>query len=494
MEYALEELLAVDDRLLDRAIASGGLHDFIELAWHLVEPAKPFVDNWHIGAVCEHLEAAIAGEIPRLVINIPPGTMKSLSCAVFLPAWDWGPNGIPGKKYIYGSYSDRIAFRDSGRTRRLIDSDWYQNCWGDHVHMQERNASKITNIEGGFRLATTVRGGVTGEHADVQVVDDPIKPFEVSRSMHVAARALEDVIVWWDQTMATRVTDVAKAIRIIIMQRLHDNDLAGYVLKAGGYEHLMLPMEFEMSRRCFTSIGFSDPRTVEGELLFPERFPAEAIERQKKELGTRGSRAQHQQDPIAEGGNIIKGDWVRHWDPKQLPAPHRWHMLIQSWDCTFKDSDNTDFVAGQVWGASGEYYYLLDYFLERAGLMDTCTAIKKMTLRFPKARVKLIEDKANGPAVFETLDGIISGMKLVNPEGGKIARVHAVEPLWEAGRVLIPPAGHPQYPWVPSFISNVTGFPSRHHDDDVDSMSQALIYLESKAFVKLKKAMEKARC
>ena len=476
-------------RKIDRILSKRHLIEFIKIAWNAVEPAKPFVNNWHIEAMCEHLEAALKGEIKRLVINVPPGTMKSLTCSVFLPAWEWGPGERPGTKFIYASYSDRIAYRDSLRTRRLIENLIYRARWGTEFNLIDRTAGRLSNDMGGWRLATTVRGGITGEHADVQIVDDPIKPFEVTRSMSVAQRALEDVISWWDETMSSRLVDIMNSVRIIIMQRLHCNDLAGYVLKDMGYEHLMLPMEFESSRRCTTSIGFTDPRTEEGELLFEKRFPKEAVDRQKKEMGSRASRAQHQQDPVDNEGNIIKKEWIKYW--QKIPALADFLMIIQSWDCTFADSDNTDFVAGHVWGYTHDHKrMLLDRFHKRANIIDTLNGVRLLSTRWPKSYTKLVEQKANGQAVVDLLNDELTGLKLVNPEGGKIARVHAVEPVWERGEVYLPDPK--MYPWSAEVEAEITGFPSREHDDDVDAMTQALIYFERKSLLKLQKALAKA--
>lgn len=485
------DLLAVEDIELEREICSRSFHEFIPLAWPSVEPTKDFVDNWHIGAICEHLEAVIDGQINRLVINVPPGTMKSLSVCVFFPAWTWGPRRLPGTKFIFASYSSMQSpsFRDSARTRDLILSPFYQDRWGMDYRLTSKPSGKFWNNFSGWRMATTVQGGVTGEHADIQVVDDPIKPYEVSKSLHVTGRALAECLTWWNETMSSRLVDIVKSARIIIMQRLHDADLAGAVLKEGGYTHLMLPHKFERKRRCITSIGFSDPRTEEGELLFPARFPLEGVDQQAKEMGSRAARAQHQQDPILAEGNIIKGEWIQQWEERTLPF--RWVTMIQSWDCAFKGNEDSDFVVGQVWGlAEDGKFYLLDQVRERMGLVDTCKAIKRMTVKWPKAHRKLIEDKANGPAVFDTLKKRVLGMTLVNPEGGKEARVHAMEPLWENGDVLIPPDS---YEWVSDYIAELTGFPAKENDDQVDSTSQALIYFQSKSIITLQQAMEKSR-
>jgi predicted phage terminase large subunit-like protein len=289
--------------------------------------------------------------------------------------------------------------------------------------------------------------------------------------------------------MSSRLVDFENSVRIIIMQRLVEGDLAGKAI-AQGYEHLMLPMEYEPKRKCVTSIGFEDPRTVEGELLNRKRFPRSAIENLKRELGSRGTAAQLQQNPIAAGGNIIKEQWARFYEV----LPKRFHNLIQSWDCTFKDADDSDFVVGQVWGQHGANYYLVDQIRGRMNFVETCNAIRMLSSKHPKARTKIIEDKANGPAVISALKREVPGLIPVNPEGGKEARVHAVEPLWEAGNVYLPSGNLATWVTGPdSFLDEVIGFPAKPHDDQVDAMSQALIYLESKSIGLLKAAMDNVR-
>lgn len=477
-------VLDVDDLRLERELGARSLYDFIQMAWPLVEPSRKFIEGWHLEAVCEHLEAALSGELTRLVINMPPGGMKSLACSVFFPAWAWSAR--PERKFIFASYADSVTKRDSLRCRNIIDSSWYKARWGHVFRARDNqwNIQKFSNDRGGFRMATTVSGQVTGEHADVQVVDDPIKPLEVSGSLAVSATALEKVLLWWNETMSSRLVDFKTSSRIIIMQRLHANDLAGAMLREDGYEHLMLPMEYESKRRCSTSIGFSDPRTEEGELLWPARFPPEAVDSIKKELGPRGAAAQLQQNPTPAEGTIYKRDWVRFYRQNEMPT--FFSTMILSWDCTFKEA-GTSFVVGQVWGCADSNYYLLDEVRKRMGFTETCNSLLAQSVKWPRAIGKLIEAKANGDAIVDHLKSKVSGLRLVEPEGGKEARAQAVEPLWAAGNVYIP---DPTWqPWVGEWLEEILAFPSGTNDDRVDAMSQALVYLHSRKADKLRKAM-----
>ncbi|HEY7822902.1 MAG TPA: phage terminase large subunit, partial [Acidimicrobiia bacterium] len=319
------------------------------------------------------------------------------------------------------------------------------------------------------------------------VVDDPLKADE-----YPSPDELEKVISWWDFQMSSRLNDMQKGARVVIMQRLHERDLSGYLLERGGYEHLCLPSEYDPARRCSTSIGFTDPRTEPGELLFPQRFDASVIDEAKRDLGPYGYSGQHDQSPTPVGGSIIREDWLRYWYPEdekppipivvmtaegareipQAPLPARMDTALQSWDLAFKGNAASDFVAGHVWGRAGGRFFLLDRTHAWLDFPATLQAIRDMSKRQPRALEKLVEDKANGPAVLSTLRDEIPGLIPVQPDGGKEARLHAVAPLFAAGNVWLP---HPaSAPWVREVVSELVRFPRAPHDDDVDAATQAL--------------------
>ncbi len=266
-------------------------------AWKWVEPGTEFADNWHIELICKHLEAITRGEFNRLIINVPPGTMKSLLVCVFWQPWVWTER--PEKKWMFASYNVSLSKRDNLRARRLIESPWYQACWG-HVYKpvhDEWLQTRYVNNRAGFRMCTGVGGGATGEHVDYQVVDDPHKPSDL---VGVSRPAIETTKTWWQQTMASRLLG-PRSSRVIIMQRLHKHDLAGICLESGQYEHLCLPMVYESSQRSETSVG-KDKRRREGELLWPKLFSKSEVAKRKEEFGSRGWAAQDQQRPSPPGG------------------------------------------------------------------------------------------------------------------------------------------------------------------------------------------------
>ena len=268
---------------LDRADCQESLAAFIRLAWHLVEPGQPYVHGWHIDAICEHLEAiTYRRDYNRLLINIPPGTMKSLAVSVFWPAWEWGPCGMPHLRYVCASHSlDKIGTRDSNRMRRLISSDWYRERWPAVVLTRDQNQkTQFENTATGFRVAVAA-GSITGSRGDRVIIDDP---HSVESAGSQAQR--DSTVEWFREAVPTRLNNPDSSAIVVVMQRLHEDDVSGVILEQGlGYDHLMLPMRYAPLRAAPTEIGYEDPRTEPGELLFPERFPEEVVDRDEKVMG-----------------------------------------------------------------------------------------------------------------------------------------------------------------------------------------------------------------
>ncbi len=471
---------------VEREYATRSLREFVRQAWHVVEPSTLFVPGWHIDAIIQHLEAVTRGQLRNLLINVPPRHMKSLLVSVFWPAWEWIQ--YPERRWLYSCYGAQLSIRDSVACRRLIESPWYQARWGDRFALtsDQNTKGRFDNNRSGYRLATSVGGSVTGEGGDRIVCDDPHKVDEV-----VSDTTRKATIDWWDVAMSTRVNDPKTSAVVIVMQRCHQRDLSGHLLEKGNFEHLRLPAEFE-EPKCLTSIGFADPRTEPGELLWPDRFGAKEIADLKISLGSYAAAGQLQQRPTPAGGGIFKRHWFKFWQPPGANLPpvivrfpdgtERPVMAApfgtvderaQSWDCAFKDLDTSDYVVGQVWGRLGAAYLLLDQVRDRMDCPATIKAVRNLSNKWQGWSAKLIEDKANGSAVLQMLGNEIPGLLPVNPGGGKIARAAAVSPLVEAGNVYLP---HPDYvPWVNGFIEECAAFPNGAHDDQVDAMTQMLL-------------------
>lgn len=426
-----------------------------------------FVPNWHIDAIAEHLEAVTRGQVPQIVINIPPRHMKSLLVSVMWPAWVW--TFWPESRWLTASYALSLAIRDTVKARRIIRSPWYQSRWGDRFAMagDQNVKSRYENTRTGYRIATSVDSAVTGEGGDFIVVDDPHNVKQVTSE--VSREAAHE---WWDQSMTTRQNDARVGGKVVVMQRVHQADLTGHLLAKGDWEHLMIPAEYEPKRHCTTGIGWSDPRTTEGELLWPAKVDADQLGKLKRDLGSYGSAGQLQQRPAPAEGGIFK----RHWWQYYNDLPFDFDDLILSVDCAFKDTKASAYVVLQVWLRNGANKYLLDQVRDKLDFTGTLQAIRSICQKWPQIRAKLIEDKANGPAVINSLQSTIAGIVPVEPDGSKEARAHAVSPQVEAGNVYLPIPE--RAPWIDDFINECAEFPNSTYADQVDAMTQALSRLE----------------
>lgn len=309
---------------------------------------------------------------------------------------------------------------------------------------------------------------------------------------------LEAAVRWWNETMPSRLNDPKTGAKIVIQQRIHVNDLAGNVIEQG-YEHLNLPMEYDPDHAHITSIGWADPRTERGEVLDPVRYGPDEIAEKKTELGTQAYAAQYQQQPVSAEGGMFKRHWWRYWQPRgeNYPAvpvkmpdgstrhvwaeeqPAWWDVQAQSWDMTFKETKSGSYVVGLVGAMSGPNGYLLDCYRDRVEFTAAVAAVRQMTRNHPDAGAKLIEDKANGPAVIDTLSNDISGIIPVGVDGSKQARAASSTPRVEAGNWYVPHPDMPGAEWVPAFIEECAAFPDGSHDDQVDAFSQLDRYLAS---------------
>lgn len=450
---------------LDREIARRSLADFCQMAWHVLEPSTPIKWGWALDAMCEHLEAVHTGEIKRLLMNVPPGMMKSLLTGVFFPAWEWGPCASASLRYLTTAHKEPLAVRDNMKCRRLIQSEWFQERWPLQLTGDQNAKTKFENVATGFRESMSFKS-LTGSRGDRVIIDDPLSVDDA-----FSQPALEAAGKTFLEAVPSRVNNENSAI-IVIMQRLHEKDVSGIILERDlGYTHLMLPMRFEPARRCVTSIGFSDPRKNDGELLFPERFSELQVKELESTMGSYATAGQLQQRPVPDGGGLFKNEWFKYWSPETLPA--KFDAMVMSWDMAFKETAISDFVVGQIWGRKGGNFYLLDQVRDRLDFVKTKRAFVDLSEKWPNVLRKLVEDKANGPAIISSLKDDISGIVPVTPKESKEARAASVTPLFEAGNVYFPPPD--LYPWVkkdliPEFLS----FPAGAHDDAVDSCTQAL--------------------
>ena len=435
-----------------------------------MEPT-PFTSGWHIDAICEPLEAVTCGQIKNLLITVPPRHGKSTIVAVMWPCWEWIEH--PERRWLLAGYAESLAIRDNIRSRRLIGSNWYQTNWGGNYELSEdvNNRHRMETSHGGHRIALGTGASATGEGGDRLILDDPHNLADMS---DVVRRGVLD---WYDQVWSTRGNNPRTSTKVIIMQRFHTEDLAGHVLRQGGWEHLSIPEQYG-GNGTKTAIGWSDPRTREGELWWPARYGSEEIERIKRTLGSMAFAGQYQQRPVPATGGVWKQPWFRYYRRNELAAT-KFDLVVASWDCTFKDAKSSDYVCGQLWAVRKADFYLLDEIHAKLDLPATLAAIRQLNNRskFP-ANAVLVEDTANGPAILSVLKREIPGMLAIKPEGGKQARAAAVAPLIEAGNVYLPMAD--EQPWIEDTLLEFVSFPAAAHDDRVDAASQALHWLQAK--------------
>ena len=506
--YTPDELLF----LLDKADCEDSFVDFIKLAWHVVEPGQDYVHNWHIDMIAAHL-TAITDEMMiddekyynRLLINVPPGAMKSLLTNVFWPAWEWGPRNMPHLRYVCASHGQELAIRDSTKMRRLIQSEWYQSLWGDRVTLTgDQNAkTKFENTATGFRQAVAA-GGITGARGDRVIIDDP----------HTVESAASDqmrstTIDWFLQAVPTRLNNPDKSAIVVIMQRLHEEDVSGVILDKGlGYDHIMLPMEYEPLRAAPTMLGWEDQRETLGELLFPERFPEHVVERDKRAMGPYAVSGQFQQIPTPADGGIIKRDWWQLWEHDSFPA---FDYIIASLDTAYTEKTENDPSALTIWGVYTEdpisteamkkplglkdmfqkergykaphpKVMLVNAWAERLELHQLVTKVAE-TLKKYKADAILIEDKAAGHSVAQELRRLYNHLGFMvitdNPNGiDKRSRLYSVQHIFAEGLVYAPDKS-----WADMVITQSAIFPKGKHDDLVDTVSMALRHLRKTGMI-----------
>lgn len=490
-------------------MARNDLRVFVKQAWHQVEP-KPYVSNWHIDAVCDHLAYVTIGEIRNLIVNIPPRSTKSLLAGVLWPVWDWLQD--PRSQFMCASYASELAIRDAEKARRLITSGWFQERYGTEFFLdaKDNRKTRYLNNHGGHRISTSVGAKTTGDGGDKILVDDPHNAKEVYSDAKRMA-----VLNWWDNAMRSRLNDPTTGQKILIGQRTHDNDLFGHVIDTEGdrWVVLCLPMEFERKRRCITYANprgaiiteeekreldpiFIDPRKKDGELLNEQRFGPEEVETERHGMSTRDYSAQFQQDPTSGDGLILKRKYWRQWvyppgssqAGKPMPMPEML-QIISVYDTAFEKDEEADFSARTSWGlfeweekpGKSEINLIL---LERMNDRLSFPELKEAAIEHKEVYnpdVTLIEKKASGHSLIQELRQAGVKVKGIPLDGkDKIFRAHMVEDVLRSGRVWYIPRV-----WAQEVINQCAKFPVGQNDDLVDTCVIAWAYVRRLGLVEL---------
>ena len=437
---------------LEAELSRRSLRFFVEKVWDIVEPEHPFVGNWHIDELCQVLEAVSRGEIMRLLVNVSPGSMKSLLVSVFWPAWEWGQ--IPQLRYLTASHGAHLSVRDNMRLRDVITNPWYMRHFTLRLSGDQNAKQLFHSKERGWRFATSVGGAGTGEHPDRIIIDDP-HTAEQARSDAERQRALD----WFDRTISSR--GVVRDTRIIvIMQRLHENDLSGHLLKKGGWEHIMWPMRFDPARK-----DPRDPRTEAGELFWPHQFTEEKVRRLEIDLGQYGTAGQLQQRPAPEGGGLFKRVWFEIVD--EVPALAR---RCRGWD-TAATADGGDWTVGVRMSRTPEGIFYIEDVLRAQLSPANVERTIKLAAQMDGTGVRIREEQEPGSAgksVIASRAKLLAGYDYrgVPLSGDKEARARAFRAQAEAGNVKLKSA-----PWNEAYLAELEIFPNGPHDDQVDGSS-----------------------
>lgn len=462
----------------DRELSKRSFADFVKLAWPIIEPATPLVWGWHLDAVCEHVEALLRGQFPtrRLLIAVPPRTAKSSIASVMSVAWKWGPGGSPGYRALCSSYAGGLSTRDAVKCRQLVESPWYRERWPEVELTHDQNQKTYyTTTKGGMRSATSVGGTVTGEGGNIVICDDLLS---VKHAESEAHRAEASDFFW--TTLPTRLNDQRTGAMLVIAQRLHQADTIGEILdrEPEEWEQLVLPMRFEPARRASTSLGWSDPRKEDGELLDPERFPESVVARLEKTLDYAAA-GQLQQRPSPREGGIIKVAYLEHRYRTRGERPIR---IIQSWDCASKAKERNDPSVCITAAQFADRLELWDVDVGRREFPQLLRRAKDLAAAYSPNTI-LIEDKDAGQQLIQQLRHATTlPVVACNPGGlDKVTRMAAETSYLEAGNLWLPESA----PWVAAFVREATTFPAAAHDDQVDALSQLLAWMRTKAMTSM---------
>jgi predicted phage terminase large subunit-like protein len=466
--------------------------EFFRLAWQVLEPETPLAWNWHIEYICDELQKQaerIANRESKeydIIINVPPRSAKSKLVTICFQPWVW--TQYPSQKFITASYSGPLALEHAVQSRRLILSEWYQEKWGDKFELtsDQNIKSAFDNSLGGMRIATSVGGTGTGRGGNWVICDDPQSADEAESEV-----SRKSVIDWWTRTMHSRLNDQKTDIRIIIQQRLHENDLTGYCLEHNRRTYKLICIPAEES----DDIQPAEIRSkYTNGLFFPEKFSQPVLQDTRERIGDYGYAGQYQQRPSPAEGGIFKRHWWRFWKPAGtvLPEvlvkvgdqtiscpivdlPESFDDMVSSWDTAFKDLKENDFVVGQVWASKGPNQYMLNQHREKNDYSKAVAAILGQYQRYPQCNGVLIEEAANGAAAISDIRRVIPGVIAVTPRGSKFARAMPLSRKAQAGNVCLP---HPALaPWVSGLIERFAAFPAVTHDDEIDAASQATDHL-----------------
>lgn len=433
---------------------------FMEEAWKVLQPGRLLVWSWHYNYIAEYIKLIFAGDIRRAIFNVPPRTLKSIQITIMAAAWKWVTD--PGHNFFFGSYNKDLSTEHSVARRSLMESQWYRGLWGHRWQFaSDQNVkNQYKNTANGQMIATSVGASAMGKGGDTLVLDDSMSPDQV---MSEAERAA--TFDWHDQTWSSRLNDPAHGAMLLVEQRTSSDDLTSYLLRTypNEYTHVVIPLEQEEPQDYIFPISKKVVHRPKGDILQPERFTPEVVASKKRK--NRVFMAQSQQKPLPVGGVI----WDRKWWRFYRNAPARFDQVIQSWDMSFKETSDSSYVVGLVIGRIGADKYVLDSVWKQMNFPASQQAVKTLSAKWPQCTRKLIEDKANGPAILSSLKNQVPGLIAVEPQGSKPARGEAASADAESGNIYLPENAE----WVHDAIDECERFP-KEPNDWPDALAQAI--------------------
>ena len=471
MEQTLVKIPSSFRIALEASVCQDSLYEFVQMAWPIVQPFTDFKDGWHLQMICRYLEACYYQKLSRLVINVPPRHMKSLLVNVFFPAWVWTKS--PEKKFLCTSYAQELTTRDSLLCRTLVTSEWYQAHFPVRLKADQQAKANFENTSTGRRMSTGFGGGMTGEGGDFILIDDPIKMQDADSEV-----IRKEAIFVMDNIIPTRMNDPKTGAIIMIMQRLNEDDPTGHVLAKGGWEHLVLPAEYD-GERFTSSLGEKDPRTEDGQLLWPERFGDKELSELKRDMSSYMVASQLQQRPAPLGGNIFKRDWfTTRYGAMDIVAVY---VSADTAGSTDESSANTSIVVGGltsdrrlipllVEADKWEYPQMIDELIRVCELFQD------------KLHSIIIENKSTGISAIQTLKQTAPAWlrgKVIsyNPKMQKPERALPASQWCENGSVILP---NPELggKWLFDFEDELFNFPNGKYKDRVDAFVQLILHLK----------------
>lgn len=429
---------------------------FLHKSFNTINPGISYINNWHLIVISDYLEQVKNGSIKKLIINMPPRALKSVCVSVAFPAWLLSHN--PALRIIAASYSQTLSIKHSLDCKLIILSDWYKKLFPKTILSNKHNQkSKFLTTQNGFRFATSIGGSVTGEGGDVLIIDDPHNPTYIH-----SKKIRHKVIDWYEQTFASRLNDQNNGKIILVMQRLHEEDLAGHLLKKSSSDWHLLKIPAIADRDYI----FNNYIFKEGEILYTHL--TEYFSHLSSEIGIENFSAQYLQKPLTNNKSFLNFKDLTFYEKEA-----EYSFIIQSWDTAIKITENCDYSVCTTWGIASCGYYLLDLFRQKITYNELKQAVKILAEKYTPQFI-LIEDKASGQNLIqdakrETNCNIIG----ITPRGDKITRFICQTPDFYQKRVLLPQNKYPE------LIEEITNFPNSKHDDIIDSISQFLQYIKT---------------